>query len=197
MPQVKARVDALIQQLRDLSPEVRLEAIEELATIDREHALPALHWAIQNELDDTVRNVARDAYQKLYAQNKAAAQNGGATQSVDKTRAAYRPKVKAVVMEEGAPNPAGQLSFYMGFGILGLMFIWMLLSFGHDQTNLPGIFIYWRLGVGALAIPGLGLGILGLIKKGEKHVRAIAGTVINGILVLIYFFRVILPLLTG
>jgi len=65
MEETKARVDALIVKLGDLSPEVRLDAIKELSSIDKEHALPALHWAIQNELEDHVRNAARDAYQKL------------------------------------------------------------------------------------------------------------------------------------
>ena len=41
MPETKARVDALIEKLGDLSADVRLEAIEELGNVDKDHALPA------------------------------------------------------------------------------------------------------------------------------------------------------------
>lgn len=195
MPKTKAKVDELIQQLRDLSPEVRLDAISQLTAIDRVHALPALHWAIQNELDDDVRNTARDAYQKLYKQQAASGGGQGNGPASDKTRNAQRSKVKAVVLEEGAPNPAGTLSFYIGLGVITAFFILMLLTSGLHPNKWPPVYIYWPVVAGALSAVGLGLGIIGWIRKEERHLGAVTGTVLNGLVVLIYFFKVVLPML--
>ena len=87
MGETRARVDALIAKLGDVSDEVRLEAIEELSTIDKEHALPALHWAIQNEMDETVRNVARDAYHQIVERRWSIAQQ---VEEADRLRPALR-----------------------------------------------------------------------------------------------------------
>ena len=193
MGEIKARVDALIEKLRDLSADVRLEAIDELGNIDKEHALPALHWAIQNELDDKVRNAARDAYQRLSRAPDPAPKEADAA-TVDKTRKIDRPRVKAVQLEEGAPNPMGTVSLYIGLGVAAALVIEIIVRSGQDPTNPPAFFLYWRLFVGALSVLGLGLGIIGVTKKGEQHLRAIGGTAINGLIVVIYFFTVLLPL---
>ena len=193
MPETKARVDALIEKLGDLSVDVRLEAIDELSNIDKEHALPALHWAIQNELDDNVRNAARDAYQRLSRAPDPAPAEADAT-TADKTRKIDRPRVKAVQLEEGAPNPMGMASFYIGFGVFAALIIEIIVRSGQDPTNPPAFFLYWRLLAGALSVVGLGLGIVGVTKKGEKHLRAITGMVLNAIIVVIYFFAILLPL---
>jgi hypothetical protein len=193
MGEIKARVDALIEKLGDLSADVRLEAIDELGTIDKEHAMPALHWAIQNELDDNVRNAARDAYQRLSRAPDPAPKEADAA-TVDKTRKIDRPRVKAVQLEEGAPNPAGMISFYIGLGVFAALVVERIVISGQDPRHPPVFFLYWRLIAGALSVLGLGLGILGVTKKGEQHLRAIGGTVINAIIVVIYFFAVLLPL---
>lgn len=190
MAATKARVDELIAKLNDLSPEVRLEAINELGTIDKEHALPALHWAIQNEADEKVRNAARDAYQKLSVraqqeQRKAKASTG------DKTRDMERPHIQAVTMEEGRPNPFGRYSLYVAATMIVLYLGVMFISSGQDQANLPAIFRYADLGIGALSVPGLGLGILGLTRRGAKLIAAYAGTIMNGIAFLLFFLKVI------
>jgi len=194
MPETKARVDALIEKLGDLSPEVRLEAIEELSTIDRVHALPALHWAIQNELDEGVRNAARDAYQKLYKPANAAEENAEAAAPADKTRRIDRPKVKAVTIEEGVPNPLGRVSFYIAALIVIAYMVLMIIESGQDPANVPAGFHYCRLVIGALSVPGLGLGILALTKRGSQHLGAWVGTVVNGIVFLVFVLRVIIRL---
>jgi hypothetical protein len=190
MAETKARVDELVGKLSDLSPEVRLEAIKELGTIDKEHALPALHWAIQNEADESVRNAARDAYQKLSVlarqeQQKAKASTG------DKTRNMERPHIQAVTMEEGRPNPLGRYSLYVVATMIVLYLGVMFISSGQDQENLPAIFRYADLGISALSVPGLGLGILGLTRKGRKVIAAYFGTIMNGIAFLLFFLNVI------
>lgn len=194
MAETKARVDELIGKLNDLSPEVRLEAIRELGTIDKEHALPALHWAIQNEADEKVRNAARDAYQKLSVlaqqeQQKAKASTG------DKTRNMERPHIQAVTMEEGRPNPLGRYSLYVTATMVVLYLGVMFIESGQDTTDIPAIFRYCRVIIGALSIPGLGLGVLGLTRKGCKLIAAYAGTIINGIAFLLFFLSVILRVL--
>jgi hypothetical protein len=193
MEQIKARVDALVQKLNDLSADVRLEAIGELGTIDKEHALPALHWAIQNELDEKVRNAARDAYQRLARAPDPPPRNAAAA-TVDKTRKIDRPRVKAVQLEEGAPNPMGMISLYIGLVVFAALVVERIVISGQDPNSPPAFFLYWRLFAGALSVPGLGLGIVGLTKKREKHLRAIGGTVINAVIVVIYFFTILLPM---
>jgi len=193
MGETQARVDALIVKLDDVSEEVRLEAIEELSTIDKEHALPALHWAIQNEMDETVRNAARDAYQRLSRAGHAAS-NEAATEAVDKTRMANRPKVKAVVLEEGAANPAGDFSLRIALLAIVALMMWALIELG--QGGKRGALLVWWLRIASgISIPGLALGIIGVSTRGEKHLPAIAGTVINALLVIVFFFTVVLPLI--
>jgi len=196
MGEVKARVDALIVKLSDLDSGVRLAAIEELSTIDREHALPALHWAIQNELDESVRNAARDVYQKLSrvkaAQAKAA--NANNAKAGDKTRMTDRPKVKVVVVEEGAFNPCGTLSFKIAVIVVPLLIVWVLLDAG--RIGEQSTFLDWWLWItGGLSVPGLALGIIGVSMRGERHIPAIMGIVVNGIVFLVYAARVLLPLI--
>jgi hypothetical protein len=193
MADTKARVDELVQQLSDISPEVRLRAIEGLGAVDKDHALPALHWAIQNELDDDVRNAARDAYQRLsraafQEQQKAKATSG------DKTRDMERPRVKAVTMEEGAANPYGRISFYTAAAIIILYLVAMIIETGQDPRHVPAVFRYMRLGLEALSIPGLGLGVLGLTRKRAKMIAAYIGTTINAIIFLVFFLKRILAL---
>jgi len=192
MGEIKAQVDALIVKLSDISDQVRLEAIDELSTIDKEHALPALHWAIQNEFDENVRNAARDAYQKL-----SRAKEAEKPAAEDKTRAADRPKVKAVVVEEGIANPAGQLAFKLGVGVAVALVVWVFIQSGQDPGKVPAWITWWLRVAGAFSLPGLVLGIIGLTKKGERHIPAIAGTVLNGFIVIIYVFLVLLPWFRG
>jgi hypothetical protein len=191
MGETKARVDALIERLSDVSDQVRLEAIDELSTIDTEHALPALHWAIQNELDERVRNAARDAYQKLSRVKQAEKVQQAAAE--DKTRAADRPKVKAVTVEEGAENPAGSLSFKLGVLVAVALVVWVFIQSGQDPGRVPAWITWWLRIAGALSLPGLVLGIIGVAKKGERHIPAIAGTVLNSFIVIVYVFAVLLP----
>jgi hypothetical protein len=194
MGEVKARVDALIEQLNDLDDGVRLAAIQELSTIDKEHALPALHWAIQNELDENVRNAARDAYQKLSRMATADDNRGNPGGATDKTRSVDHPKVRAVVVEEGAFNPWGSLSFKIGLFVLAFLFIWVLLDTGQwgEKTTF---LVWWLRVVGGASFLGLALGIIGLSMRGEQHIPAIMGIVGNGFVVLIFFFRVLLPVI--
>lgn len=197
MGEVKARVDALIVQLGDLDAGVRLAAIEELSTLDKDHALPALHWAIQNELEESVRNVARDAYQKL-SRIKAAETRAGNpnSKSNDKTRMTDRPKVKAVVVEEGAFNACGSLSFKITFLEVPLLLLWVLLDAGRigEKTTFLN---WWLRIVGGLSFPGLALGIIGVGMRGERHIPAMIGIVVNGIIFLIYALAVLRPLIFG
>jgi len=195
MGEIKARVDALVVKLNDISDQVRLEAISELSTIDREHALPALHWAIQNELDEDVRNAARDAYQKL-SRAKLAEKTKEAAAN-DKTRAADRPTVRAVTVEEGTENPSGSLSFKLGVVVAVALVIWVFIQSGQDPDDVPGWMTWWLRIAGALSIPGLVFGIIGAAKKGERHIPAIAGTVLNGFIVIVYVFGVLLPWIRG
>ena len=195
MGEIKARVDSLVVKLNDISDQVRLEAINELSTIDREHALPALHWAIQNELDENVRNAARDAYQKLSRAKQA--EKTKETVAEDKTRAADRPTVRAVTVEEGAENPAGSLSFKLGVVVAVALVVWVFIQSGQDPGDVPGWITWWLRIAGALSLPGLVLGIIGTAKKGERHIPAIAGTVLNGFIVIIYVFGVLLPWIRG
>lgn len=193
MEETKARVDALIVKLEDLSPEVRLDAVKELSTIDKEHALPALHWAIQNELDERVRNAARDAYQSLSQLAEAQPKKEPApAAAADKTREIEHPKVKPVVLEEGLPNLLGRISFYVAAAVLILYLSVRFVESGQDPDNIPAIFHYSRVGIAAMSIPGLGLGILGLIRRGYKHLPAYVGTVLNGIIFLLFFLSVVL-----
>jgi hypothetical protein len=191
MGEIRARVDALIEKLSDDSDQIRLEAIDELSTIDKEHALPALHWAIQNELDERVRNAARDAYQKLSRAKQAEKVKEAVAE--DKTRAADRPKVKAVTVEEGAENPAGSLSFKIGVGVAIALVVWVFIQSGQDPGKVPAWITWWLRIAGAIAYPGLALGVIGLAKKGERHIPAIAGTVLNAFIAIIYIFLVLLP----
>jgi hypothetical protein len=195
MGETQARVDALIAKLGDVDQQVRLEAIEELGTIDKEHALPALHWAIQNEMDETVRNAARDVYQRLSQVNREVS-NNEVDEGGDKTRMLSRPKVKAVVVEEGAPNPAGDLSLRISLvGIVALM-VWLLVELGQAGRRGP-VLIWWLRIACGISVPGLVLGIVGMATRGERHLPAIAGTVLNGLLLILFFFTVVLPLIRG
>jgi hypothetical protein len=194
MGEVKARVDALIVKLGDLDSGVRLAAIEELGTIDKQHALPALHWAIQNELDESVRNAARDAYQKLSRAKAVEARASANNKPGDKTRMTDRPKVRAVVVEEGAFNPFGSLSFKIGLIVIALMIVWVLLDAGQYGEDTPFL-IWWFRIVGAASFLGLALGIIGANMKGEHHIPAIIGIVFNGFVVLIFFLTVLLPMI--
>jgi hypothetical protein len=196
MGEVKARVDALIVKLGDLDAGVRLAAIQELSTIDKQHALPALHWAIQNELDESVRNAARDAYQKLSRAKAAEVRisNASGNKSQDKTRSADRPKVRAVVVEEGAFNPFGSLSFKIGLIVVALMIVWVALDAGQYGEDTPFL-IWWFRIVGAASFLGLVLGIVGVNMRGEHHIPAIIGIVFNGFVVLVFFLTVLLPVI--
>ncbi len=196
MGEIKARVDVLVEKLRDVAVEVRLEAIEELSAIDKEHALPALHWAIENELDEDVRNAARDAYQSLSKLEEAPPEEVD-TATADKTRKLDRPKVKAVTLEEGAPNPAGRVSLKIGFGVAIVLIVWVFLQSGQDPGNVPPLFIWWPRVVGAISLLGLVLGIVGITMREEKHVPAIIGTVVNGLIFVIYISAILLPWLKG
>ena len=191
MEETKARVDALILKLNDLSPEIRLEAIKELSTIDKQHALPALHWAIQNELDDAVRNAARDAYQTLSQLNEAPPDKSPSA-TADKTREIEHPKVKAVVLEEGLPNSLGRLSLYFATAVIILYIAVIIIESGQDQTNIPVFFKRCRVVIPALSIPGLVLGILALTKRGYKHFFAYIGMVTNAIIFLLFSLKVLL-----
>lgn len=195
MVEIQARVDALITKLGDVSDEVRLDAIKELSTIDREHALPALHWAIQNEMDDTVRNAARDAYQRLSREKQSEAA-AAPVEGGDKTRMVDRPKVKAVVMEEGAANPAGDFSLRIALLAVVALMMWALFDLGQGGQRRP-LLVWWLRIASGISIPSLVLGIIGMSKKGEKHIPAIAGTIISALIVILFFFRVVLPLITG
>ncbi len=195
MGETQARVDALIAKLGDVSEQVRLDAIEELSTIDKEHALPALHWAIQNEMDEEVRNAARDAYQRLSRADQAGS-NEAVAEGTDKTRMLHRPKVKAVVLEEGAANPAGGFSLSIGLVAVAGLVVWGLIGLG--QGGETGTFLVWWLRIASgISIPGLVLGIIGVATKREKHLTAIAGTVLNALLVILFLVRVVLPLIRG
>jgi hypothetical protein len=195
MPEVNARVDALIEKLGDLSPQVRLEAIQELSTVDRQHALPALHWAIQNEPDESVRNAARDAYQKLYRPNNATnAKAASAAPAADKTRRLDHATVKPVTLDEGAPNPLGRVSFYTAALVIICHMVLMIVQSGQDPGRIPAGFSYCRLLINLLSIPGLGLGILALTKHGYQRLAAWVGTVVNGIVFVVFFLRVIVRL---
>ncbi|MBN1919501.1 MAG: HEAT repeat domain-containing protein [Verrucomicrobia bacterium] len=193
MGEIKARVDALIVRLGDLDNGVRLAAIEELSTLDKDHALPALHWAIENELDDAVRNAARDAYQKL-SRIKAIETRAANGKAGDRTRSIDRPKVRAVVMEEGAFNPWGSLSFKVGLIAVALLAVWVLLDAGQYGDKTPFLTWWFRI-VGGVAFLGLALGIVGVNMRGEHHIPAIIGIVFNGFVVLIFFASVIVPLI--
>ena len=120
--------------------------------------------------------------------------SGANAATADKTRQIDRPRVKAVELEEGTLNPMGMASFYIGLGVAVLLVVEVIVRSGQNPVNPPPFFLYWRLLAGALSVPGLGLGIIGTTKKGYKHLRAVTGVAINGLIVIVYFFTVLLPL---
>lgn len=98
-------------------------------------------------------------------------------------------------MEEGTPNPLGRYSLYVAATVIILYLGVRIIESGQDPTNVPAIFRYCRVVIGSLSIPGLGLGILGLTRRGAKLIAAYFGTIINGIGFVLFFLSVILRVL--
>jgi len=61
------KIGRLIEDLKNVDLNVRRRAISKLAKLDTEHAETALHWAMVNDLDEEIRDLAHSAYEQIHA----------------------------------------------------------------------------------------------------------------------------------
>ena len=73
---MEERITQLIRNLKTLDVDLKKQSIDELATFGNEHAEAAIHWAMQNDLDEEVQQHARVAYEKLHADASEDSQGG-------------------------------------------------------------------------------------------------------------------------
>lgn len=73
---MEERITKLIRNLKTLDVDLKKQSIDELATLRNEHAEAALHWAMQNDLDEEIRRYASAAYEKLHANSSEDSQGG-------------------------------------------------------------------------------------------------------------------------
>jgi len=60
------RIDQLIQNLKTLDVDLKKRTIDELATLDGKPVETALHWAMNYDIDQEIRDYARAAYEKIH-----------------------------------------------------------------------------------------------------------------------------------
>ena len=73
---MEERITQLIRNLKTLDVDLKKQSIDELATFGNEHAEAAIHWAMQNDLDEEIQQYARSAYEKLHANSSEESQGG-------------------------------------------------------------------------------------------------------------------------
>jgi hypothetical protein len=73
---MEQRITRLIRNLKTLDVDLKKQSIDELATLGNEHAEAALHWAMQNDLDEEIQQYARAAYEKLHANSNDDSEGG-------------------------------------------------------------------------------------------------------------------------
>ena len=189
------KIDRLITELRDSDSEIRRRALDELSEVDdKKHVVPAIHWTMLNDIDDEIREYAREIYLKIGEQQKTAAAVVAEEAPAKKTEAVEEERRVHIRPALGWPNPWGTWSVHFSLFSIGLIIVTLLwgIAYGAAKPDFLQILEYVGLG---LTVPGIFLGIMGLVLAGKrKKTTPIAGLILNGIILLIGIWNTILRL---
>jgi hypothetical protein len=189
------KIDRLITELRDSDSEVRRRALDELSGVDdKKHVVPAIHWTMLNDIDDEIREYARGIYLKIGEQQKASAAAAAEKASADETEAKKEERRVHIRPALGWPNPWGTWSVHFSLFSIGLIIVALLWGIPYAASKPGFLQVLEFIGLG-LTVPGIFLGIMGLVLAGErKKTTPTAGIILNGVILLTGIWNLILKL---
>jgi len=188
-------IEALVTKLRDTDVEVRKEALDKLSEVDdRKYVVPAIHWTMMNDMDEEIRSHARKIYERMGELEKAGSHSsivdagaGAASAGSEESRTRVRPAM-------GWPNLWGTWSIHFSLLSILIIIVAMLWCIPYGSKIPRFLQILEFVGL-SFAVPGMGLGVAGMILAGErKRSTSIGGLVLNGIILLIGIWKMIMTL---
>ncbi len=191
------KIDKLITDLRDSNPDVRREALDELSKLeDRKHAIPAIHWTMLNDVDDGIREYAREIYLRIGKQEKAKVKTGEEELSGREAKPGKEERRVHLKPTMGWPNPFGTWSIHFSLMSITLIIASSLIQILVGNEEIPFLIMLHYIGLGC-TIPGLLLGIIGLVRARErKKSTPVWGLILNGSIILIGAWNLAMQLIS-
>ena len=191
------KVDKLITDLRNDDVDVRREALDELSKLeDRKYAIPAIHWTMLNDVDNGIREYAREIYLRIGKQEKAGVETAADETSAREAEPAKEEKRVHLKPTMGWPNPFGTWSIHFSLLSITLIIVSSLIQLPFGSEEIPFLIMLQYIGLGC-TIPGLFLAVIGLVRARErKKSTPVWGLILNGSIIVIGTWSLIMQLMS-